>query len=48
MCSRDSIRKQAILKAARLEFEKHKIIKVRDQKMQYRRLLISIRGEGGS
>lgn len=32
---------------ARLEFEKHRTIKVRDQNAQYRRLLISIRGEGG-
>ncbi len=40
--------KKGDTEAARLEFEKHKIIKVRDQKMQYRRLLISIRGEGGS
>ena len=32
---------------ARLEFEKHRTIKVRDQNTQYRRLLISIREEGG-
>jgi predicted Zn-dependent protease len=32
--------------SARLEFEKHKTITVRDQNAQYRRLLISIRGEG--
>jgi predicted Zn-dependent protease len=33
---------------ARLEFEKHRLVKTRDQNTQYRRLLISIRGEGGS
>jgi tetratricopeptide (TPR) repeat protein len=32
---------------ARSEFEKHKQIKERDRNMQYRRLLISIRDEGG-
>jgi Tfp pilus assembly protein PilF len=32
---------------ARLEFEKHRTIKARDQNAQYRRLLISMRGEGG-
>jgi tetratricopeptide (TPR) repeat protein len=32
--------------SARLEFEKHKNIKARDQNAQYRRLLISIRDEG--
>ena len=33
---------------ARLEFEKHRTIKERDRNTQYRRLLISIRDEGGA
>ena len=32
--------------SAKVEFEKHKNIKARDQNAQYRRLLISIREEG--
>jgi Tfp pilus assembly protein PilF len=32
--------------SAKVEFEKHKSIKVKDQNAQYRRLLISIREEG--
>jgi tetratricopeptide (TPR) repeat protein len=37
--------KKGDLQNARLEFEKHKNIKVRDKNAQYRRLLISIRGD---
>ena len=40
--------KKGDTEGARLEFEKHRTIKVRDQNAQYRRLLISIRGEGGT